>query len=394
MTNNINEHKFVVFCEDHYNPLGICRSLGEEKIEPIVVLIGENPTLIPRCKYVKTIHNVQSKEEGLRLIIDKYGNESSKPFIFTSADDTTELLDQHYDELVDSFYFFNGGGKGVITHYMNKEVICNVAQECGIDKPKGEVLYRGEVPFSLRYPIITKVIMSIKGAWKKDVYICKTENELINAWKTIKADEILAQEYIVKKNELCVDGISINGGKEIWIPNTSEYIRFTDQGYGNYMWIKPYTNNEVRKKIQNILKKTHFSGIFSLECLIDENDNLYFLEVNFRNSTWSYAYTFAGLNLPYQWAKSTLAGHIDYSSAKVRTAPFKAMAEFHDFDQSVRTGTVSLFNWIMQFHRTEVTFVYNSKDKKPFIYKLYASILRRINVFVVLIRYFSMRKIK
>lgn len=366
MQTNLKDHKCIVFCEDHFNPLGICRSLGEEGLSPIVVLIGENHHIIPNCKYVKTLYRVATKEEGLDLIIKKFGNEHHKPFIFTGADNTTELLDQHYNELVDKFYFYNGGAQGVITHYMDKENICNLAEECGIPKPKGELVKKGEMPKGLRYPVITKVTKSTLGGWKDDVFICNSEKELKEAYSKIKADELLVQEFIDKKNELCVDGISVNGGEEVWFPYTSEYIRFLKKSYGEYMWMKPYTNEAVRKKIQDILKKSHFSGIFSLECLIDRNDDLYFLEVNYRNSTWSYAYTWAGLNLPYQWMKATLEGHIDYSSATVRMEPFKAMTEPSDFVNSVvREKQVTLWQWVKDVRGCQVHYYYNKKDKKP-----------------------------
>lgn len=373
---SVKDHKFILFGTDHYNVLGMCRSVGEEGISPIVVMIGES-LLVKHCKYVKTIHYVDSIEAGYKLILEKYSHEAYKPFILTGADDVTQYLDQHYNELIDKFYFFNGGGQGVITHFMDKETICQVAVSCGIDEPKGEVLKKGELPQTLRYPVITKVTMSTKGAWKNDVHICQNEEELKEAYKQIKADELLVQEFIEKKNELCVDGISINGGEEVWFPNTSEYIRFTKQGYGNYMWIKPYTNEEVRQKIQNILKKTHFSGIFSLECLIDKNDHLYFLEVNFRNSTWSYAYTYAGLNLPYQWAKGTLEGHFDKEHAHVMTKPFTAMAEFSDLKECLVNHEASLFTWIRQFLSCNVKFWWNPKDNGPFFAEL-TEIPRRI----------------
>ena len=38
MDSKLREHKFIVFCQDHYNPLGIVRSLGEEGIRTIVIL--------------------------------------------------------------------------------------------------------------------------------------------------------------------------------------------------------------------------------------------------------------------------------------------------------------------------------------------------------------------
>ena len=38
----ILDHKFILLVVDHYNPLGIVRSLGEEGIIPIVILVCEN----------------------------------------------------------------------------------------------------------------------------------------------------------------------------------------------------------------------------------------------------------------------------------------------------------------------------------------------------------------
>lgn len=37
---NLKKHKFILLCEDHYNPLGICRSLGEVGITPIPIVSG------------------------------------------------------------------------------------------------------------------------------------------------------------------------------------------------------------------------------------------------------------------------------------------------------------------------------------------------------------------
>ena len=368
--NNLREHKFIVFCSDHYNALGICRSLGEAGLEPIVVNYTPDPYLVNHCRYVKQFYQIGSIEEGLKFIVDKWGNEKQKPFIYTMDDHTTMLLDQRYDEIVDKFYFFNGGKQGRITYYMNKKHICDLAEKCGIPQPKGEVLKKGELPKSLRYPVLTKVTMSVKGAWKDDVFICQNENELKEAYKHIKADELLVQEYITKKNELCVDGVSINEGEEVIFPYTSEYLRFGKQSYGNYMVMKPYTNQVVIDKIKHIIHECHFSGIFSLECLIDENDELYFLEVNFRNSTWSYAYTFAGLNLPYYWAKWTMDGKMDLNEFTIRKEPFTAMSELSDFRSIMEDHSISPITWYKQFIQCDCPYIYNSKDKKPFYYSL------------------------
>ena len=377
----LKDHKFIVYCGDNYNALGICRSLGEKGLDPIVVLYTPKPYLVNHCKYVKHFYQVDSAEAGLEFIIKTWGNEPEKPFIYTMDDYTTMLLDQRYGELSKKFYFFNCGKQGRLTYYQEKKNICDLAEKCGIPQPKGEVLKKGELPKNLRYPVITKVTMSIKGAWKDDVFVCQNEEELKEAYKHIKADELLVQEFIVKKNELCVDGFSINEGEEVIFPFTSEYLRFGKSSYGCYMNMLPYENEEVITKIKNIIRGCHFSGIFSLECLIDKDDNLWFLEVNFRNSTWSYACTYAGINLPYYWAKWTLDGRMNLSECTIRREPFKAMAELGDLSQIAHMPDVSFHTWLKQFHDCECPYTYNAEDPKPFyhaiLYKVKTAIKHR-----------------
>lgn len=375
-TNSLKKYKFIVFCRDHNNPLGLCWSLVEAGITPIVVMVGKNPLLLNHSNKIKTLIQFDTPEEGLNYIIHKYGNEQNKPFLLTGQDELVELIDQHYDELIDKFYFYNDGKQGLVTYNNQKDVQCQMAEECGINVPKGVTIKRGELPKGLRYPIFTKVILTTKGAWKKDVHICNSEADLLEAWKTIKADEILAQEYIEKKNELCIDGFSINGGEEVFLSYTSEYIRFTRKGFGNYMWFKQYNNEEVKDKIKQIIRKANYTGIFCVEGIIDKNDDLYFLEVNYRYSGWGYAHTFGGVNLPVLWAKSVLKGTIDTSKIILRDKPFTAMNELGDFRESVGTGKVSFIKWLKEFCSCDVGFTYNKNDKAPFFYEVKDMVVR------------------
>lgn len=374
----LKDHKFIVYCGDNYNALGICRSLGEKGLDPIVVLYTPKPTLVNHCKYVKHFYQVDSAEAGLEFITNKWGNEPEKPFIYTMDDYTTMLLDQRYDELSKKFYFFNCGKQGRLTYHQDKKNICDLAEKCGIPQPKGEVLKKGELPKNLHYPVITKVTMSIKGAWKDDMYICQNEEELKEAYKHIVAEELLVQEFIVKKNELCVDGLSINGGEDVAFPYTSVYLRFRDRSYGNYMLMKRLVDKETVSKIKKILQGCHYSGIFELESLIDQNDNLRFLEVNFRNSTWSYANTYGGLNLPYYWAKWTLDGKTNINECSIRQEPFTAMAELSDLSDIAHMPDVSFRTWLKQFHACECTYIYNADDKWPFYHAMWHKIITGI----------------
>lgn len=359
----LKKHTFIIVAPNHYNMLGMCRSLGEEGIDPIVVTYSTKPTLYENCKYVKTIIIKENLDKCFEYILDKYDNEPLKPFILVGHDAGIEWLDSHYGMLKDKFYFFNGGEQGRINYYMDKNNICDLAEKCGIPKPKGETLKHGELPKTLRYPVMMKVTKSTKGAWKQDVRICQSEEELKAVWPEIKADEMLVQEFIKKKNEICLDGFCINDGKDVWMKYTSEYIRFTDMTFGEYMWFKPFEKQQILDSVKQILRETHFNGIFSVEILQDYDDNMYFLEVNFRNSTWSYPYTFAGMNLPYQWAKSTLQGYIDDKSATLREKPFRAMVELEYYVAWVRTHKISFFQFLKELFTCDVWFYYNSKDR-------------------------------
>ncbi len=43
--------EYIVFvCKDHYNPLGIVRTLGEVRIKPIAVVVKSDPQLVTKSK--------------------------------------------------------------------------------------------------------------------------------------------------------------------------------------------------------------------------------------------------------------------------------------------------------------------------------------------------------
>ena len=374
---NIRKHKFIVFCNDHYNPLGIVRSLGEEGIRPIVILESAHPVMINHSRYVEHLHHVQSIDEGYEVLLLEYGNESLKPFLYTSDDRITSYLDLHYDELIEKFYFFHGSQKGIVTKYMDKEDICNLAVECGAQIAKTEMVTLGTMPKEVRYPLITKAIISTIGGWKGDSFICRNEADLREAYRHIKSERLLLQEYIDKKNELCLDGFCFNNGEEVIIPYYSNYLRFSNKSYGPYMVLKPFIDEKVMGWIKRMLRKVGFTGIFSVEFLIDKNDNLYFLEVNFRNSTWSYAYTCGGYNMPILWAKATLEGNLDLSGKKP-LEEFTAMVEPDDFVENViKYRIVGLIQWLKEV-RVAKCYYYNRKDNSPFWHYVWMRLFRSI----------------
>lgn len=175
-----DKHKYIVFCEEHYNPLGIVRSLGENGISPILIVLTSKEKLVSKSRYIETVHYVATVEEGYELLLGTYGKESdaSKPFVFTSDDVITSFLDHHYNELVSKCFFFNAGAPDRISFYMNKHNINQIATQYGLDVLPEMVANKGDIPAEIEYPVMTKSIVSTMGGWGKDVFICYSDEEL------------------------------------------------------------------------------------------------------------------------------------------------------------------------------------------------------------------------
>lgn len=132
------------------------------------------------------------------------------------------------------------------------------------------------------------------------------------------------------------------------------------------MTVEPLKDERLREKLYDLIKRTKFEGIFDVEFMEGKDGELYFLEVNFRSTTWSYALTCGNVNEPYLWAKATLEGRIDYDSIHPEEKVFTAMVEPSDFKENVLTRKVGLFKWVKQMRACKCKFYYTKDDPKPF----------------------------
>ena len=368
-------HKFILFCVDSYNSLGALRSLGEKNITSYTILWeNKGSYLLKSSKYLGPIKTVSSIQEGYEYLMSEFSSEEKKPFIITCDDKIESFIDNHYDELIDKFYFFHGNKQGIINYYMDKAHINQLAEKCGFTIPKAEVLERGVLPQNLNYPIITKTLTSNMGAWKADSFICNTPEELKIAYDKIKAPKLIVEEYIKKETEFCYDAFCINEGMEVCIPYQSYYLRAPHDSYGCFMEQRPFNDKALEEKVSSLLQIVGYTGVFEIEFLVGLDKTVYFLEVNFRNSGWSHAATFGGINMPYQWAKSIITGNLNIDGCKRRPL-FTAMIEPADFINSVvKEKQVTLWQWLNDVKRCDYFYYYNKKDKKPFFKMLFKNI--------------------
>lgn len=368
----IKDRTFIVFGIEHYNPLGVIRSLGEYGIIPIFIAIPGRADVASASKYVGKVHRVNDYVEGCQLLLQKYGNypPDNLPIVITSDDEQVGYMDEHYNEFQGKFIFFNAGKAGGITKYMNKLNILMLAEKYGLKTLEAQAVENGIIPKKITYPIITKSIASNIGGWKSDVFICENGEELRSAYKNIQSPTVLIQHYIDKKNELVLEGFSANKGKQVFISIASLYKYNIKGYYSPYHDVNNFNDEHLKIILTNMMTEIGFEGIFEIEFLIDQDDNLYFSEINFRNSGWSYASTCAGMNLPVLWAKTMMTGRIPEDAYKEIKHPFTAMIEPIDYQKRVIDRNYDLNKWFTEFKAAKCKYYYHLQDLKPFFVML------------------------
>lgn len=362
-----NDHIVIVFALEHYNPLGLIRSFGENGVNPVYISVKRRGKVACLSKYISACHFVDNVEEGYKLLLEQYGNydKDHKPYVLFSDDKSVGFFDQHYDEIKEKFIFYNAGRNGRINEFMDKDKILKLAKKHGFNVLDSHVVKTGEIPDGLVYPVITKDISPNSGNWKSDVYICENEEELKIAFTKISSTTVQIQHFIDKKNEYAIEGFTVNNGSEIFFGTTLTWKYLIKGYYSPYHDVTMFKDPEMGEKLRALFEEVGFEGIFEVEFLIDKDDTYYFLEANFRASAWNYSSTVAGMPLSYLWVKSMNAGHIDPADKK-EFEEFTDMSEVIDYGKRVEGGMCSLAEWLRDFKEAKGTYYYNKADPAPF----------------------------
>lgn len=367
MNNKFNDHLVIVFALEHYNPLGLIRSLGENGVNPVYISVKRRGPAACLSRYISTCHFVDTVEDGYKLLLETYGNFDAdhKPYVLFSDDKSVGYFDLHYDELKNKFIWYNAGSVGRINEFMDKQRILDIAKKHGFNTLDSWVVKLGEIPAGITYPVITKDISPNSGNWKSDVFICENEAELKDAFTKISSPIIQIQKFVDKKNEYAIEGFTINKGKEIFIGTTLTWKYLIKGYYSPYHDVVMLRDESMRGKLQSLFEEIGFEGIFEVEFLIDKDDTYYFLEANFRASAWNYSATAVGMPMSYLWVKSMNEGHIP-ADAEKPFEPFTDMSEVIDYGIRVEKGMVSFAEWLRDFKQAKNTYYYNEKDMGPF----------------------------
>lgn len=375
MDGDINLMNAIVIADDHYNGLGVIRSLGEKNINIYLILLTEGRSFIDKSKYVTKLYKIKKDKmvilDTIRLIINPNENYAVLPL----SDFSALFCDEYYDKMPQNVVMPNAKGKLNILE--NKYIMANIAQDVGLTIPKHiEIKLKEVISFEWGiYPAIIKPILSVEGL-KSDISIVNNYSELMETLKdfSIKGYErVLLEEYITGNEEYMIEVLGyVNSSGESVFSNIICKIREfpIKNGSTAYAYFIDSHNGIDEKKLNLFIKKCGYFGLFDFEFKYADG-KVYFIEVNFRNGAPSYASTLSGLNIPYCWILNK------EKSSKLRKK-FTFMCEQNDVINMLK-GEVGFANWLKQFISSKKIF-WNWKDFKPILiyyYYFLLQILRR-----------------
>lgn len=74
MSNKYRNHLCIVFAIEHYNPLGVIRTLGEYGVHPVFIGVKNKVRVASASKYISKCHQVDTVEEGYAVLMEEYGS--------------------------------------------------------------------------------------------------------------------------------------------------------------------------------------------------------------------------------------------------------------------------------------------------------------------------------
>lgn len=374
----------IIIGDDHYNTLGVIRSLGEKKINIILILITslEN-TFVDKSKYVKkTFKTNKDSEELMNIIIKCIKEMKETPVIFPTSDFVAKVIDDNYIKLEPIAYIPNA--KGNIGVLQNKKILNDYAENLGLTVPNNFIIDFNEyineeyINAVYDYPIIIKPLISIEGL-KSDIIIAYNKNQMKKSlldFRNNGYNRVLIQKYIYGIDECMIEVIGYskkNGEVEIGgiIKKIREYP--IKNGSTSYAKIVKSHDDIDLELIKKIVQVTKYCGLFDMEFKYF-NGHAFFIELNFRNGAPSYIFTKLGINLPYLWYCNQINDEANmYTNC---TSEYTFMCEQNDIINMLKHD-VSFFTWIKQYVESKKVF-FNIKDIRPILKYYYNFIVNYI----------------
>lgn len=369
----VNREVFIIG-GDHYNTLGVVRSLGEKGVfSHVLIQGGSNKSFVLKSKYVKDGYVCEDDKELLHQLSKVTWGD--KPVLFCCSDRALEFVLSHYDELAGFFILPVCRDYRLTVSLLEKSFITDYASHHGVSVPLSWTAKNREIPEDIVYPVITKSLTSLGGS-KSDMVVCNNKEDLVKVFTNHHCDDYQIQQYIDYEKEISILGCVLPDG-EVVFSGCIDKLRTCMIGTSSFaVMVDNALLGKEKETLEIMLKATGYSGLFSAEYLLKDG-KYYFLEVNFRNDGNTYVATAAGINLPYIWYSSCCNCNVEITKGSF---PCYFMLDIEDFFARKRNG-ISFCQWNNDRKRVNAFLVFSKQDTKPFKKKVYLYTIERFNAY-------------
>lgn len=378
-------NEIIVIGSEHYNALGVIRSLGIIGIKPTFIFLdGKEYYPCAKSKYIGNliILSEQNETKIIDFLINYDSDKTYKPIIIPTGDPIVKILDNNFNKLKDKYYVPNiSNTQGMISKYMDKSYQMNLCDkysvlhaksfEIDLTKKRLEKISIGKC--------IVKPLVSADGK-KDDISICNNDYELYETLKKFQKEnykKVIVQEFIDYDTEYAMMGIAFHD--KIIIPGINDNINIYPKGRGNtsYSRMFPLENFELDvSPIINMISSIDYTGLFEIECF-KKGKSLYFNEINLRNSANLFAYYGNGINYIYIYILLILNKDRELENEKLYVDKSYYFVVDHLHIKQLKEGTVSLFQ-LLKHLKNSTKVIYFKYDKAPFFQKYKNAFKKRI----------------
>lgn len=123
--------KVIILGNDHTNSLGVVQSLGSVGYYTIIFVWGSKSGLIKSSKYAKEVYGSKDVQACIDLMIEKFGNNSTKLPVIACCDNAALALEKNNKRLKETF-LYEYSTKYTLNQLAKKETQVQLAKEAGL----------------------------------------------------------------------------------------------------------------------------------------------------------------------------------------------------------------------------------------------------------------------
>ena len=381
--NNEIKNDIIIIGADHCNALGVIRSLGECGIRPIFILLNDTKKCMTAySKYIKKIYVIDENKQKMlcKFLLEEFKNLELKPIIIPTGDPIEKYLDENYNLLKEKFILPNiNNEKGEIVKFMEKMEQYKLSKKYNVLMAK-TFYYKLDEEINIKElpkKVIIKPDLSAEGD-KADIRIANGKKEIeesLKEFKEKKYKSVLIQEFLDFENEYGIMGYSVKGNVVVPGIYRNDYIYPSKRGNTSYAEMFPLKDFKYDiKPIIEMISSMNYTGLFEVEMFL-MNGKIYFNEMNIRNSANLYAYKGDKVNYIYLYIKELLGLDTSNDKRDVTKHYYYSIEPLHL--KNVLEKRLNIFKCIYHINKS-TKLIFNIKDIKPFFYKYFYAIKKRI----------------